>query len=341
MAQKQPIPEIRAAAFAAAREKCALSVEELAHLACLSKKQIHQLENGGRDAFYTPAIKYIAAKKVAQLIQLDEKAAFDFGPQAELPLASATDVGLSESAIEKAPEQALSQEITRPTEVAKSVIENPIHQAETKLAVTAIEGDSPQAAAHQTRANPKSSGKKWLWLLPAGAVALLLVQFQPLMQAQLDVVMSKDKSPEVLVAPLAPPAGSTTPSASTAEAPAAPTVVAPSPPATTAALPVVTAQSACPPSDSAMESYRPPGANKPGNIVFIRVGNAQVVCVIDADGVVQSKAMEPSFGISFYGKPPFKLLSSGELGSAEIFFQGYRMRPSAPDMRAMLLVQAD
>jgi DNA-binding XRE family transcriptional regulator len=313
MVHKQSIPEIRVAAFAAAREKCALTVEELANLACLSKKQIQQIENGGRDAFYTPAIKYIAAKKVAQLIQLDEKDAFDFGPQAELPLSPVTDVAVSSPPIEKALEQVPTQAKVRPAEAAESVIEKPINPAETK-----------------------SSGAKWLWFLPAGAVALLLVQFQPLLQEQLDAQMSPEKPVEFVAASAQPAA----PSAPTAEPQATPAVVVP-PPAASPAMPIVTAQSACPPSDGAMESYKPPAANKPGNIVYIRVGNSQVVCVIDADGVVQSKAMEPSFGISFYGKPPFKLLSSSELGSAEIFFQGYRMRPSAPDMKAMQLVQAD
>ena len=66
MAQKQSSPEIRCAAFSAAREKRALSVEQLALLACLSKKQIQQIENGQSNSFYSPAIKLVAAKKVAK-----------------------------------------------------------------------------------------------------------------------------------------------------------------------------------------------------------------------------------------------------------------------------------
>jgi hypothetical protein len=65
-----------------------------------------------------------------------------------------------------------------------------------------------------------------------------------------------------------------------------------------------------------------------------------LVCVIDAGGVVQSKTLEPGLGHSFYGKPPFKLLTSG-LSSAEVFFQGFRVRPSNADSKSMLLVQAD
>lgn len=73
-----------------------MSVEELAHLACLTKKQIQQIENGGRNAFYSLEIKYVAAKKVAKLIQLDEKDAFDFGPQEELPLSLVGELAQSE-----------------------------------------------------------------------------------------------------------------------------------------------------------------------------------------------------------------------------------------------------
>ena len=68
-----------------------MSVEQLALLACLSNKQIQQIENGQSSSFYSPTIKLVAARKVAKLIQLDEKDAFDFGPQAELPFAQVAD----------------------------------------------------------------------------------------------------------------------------------------------------------------------------------------------------------------------------------------------------------
>jgi hypothetical protein len=77
-----------------------------------------------------------------------------------------------------------------------------------------------------------------------------------------------------------------------------------------------------------------------GNMVYVKIPAAQVICVVDADGKVQSKAMEPGLGRSFYGKPPFKLMTSG-LSSAEVFFQGLRVRPSNADSKSILLVQAD
>jgi hypothetical protein len=102
----------------------------------------------------------------------------------------------------------------------------------------------------------------------------------------------------------------------------------------------VSANPACPLSDASIENYKSPAASKPGNMVYVKMPTAQVICVVDGDGKVQSKAMEPGLGHSFYGKSPFKLMTSG-LSSAEVFFQGYRVRPSNADSKSILLVQAD
>lgn len=358
MAHKQPIPEIRAAAFTAAREKCALSVEELANLACLSKKQIQQIENGQSSTFYSPSVKFTAAKKVAQLIQLDEKAAFDFGPQAELPLAQAAEPEISAPIPSATPDSNSDKKKDANSvvveEVTKQEIEKEVHktgakkrkskalasdsmQPEMKVPASAVLLEpAPRKSTQSTSANPKSSAAKWLWLLPAGAVALLLVQFQPLLQEQLDAQMSPDKPVESVTAPAAAaPAESAKPSAPTTETQAAPAVVASSAPIATAAVP-----SACPPSDTVVESYKPPYANKPGNMVYVKSSIAQLMCVEDGDGKLQAKTIEAGAGYSFYGKPPFKLFTSG-LSSAEVFFQGLRVRPSNTESKTILLVQVD
>jgi hypothetical protein len=102
----------------------------------------------------------------------------------------------------------------------------------------------------------------------------------------------------------------------------------------------VAANSACPLPDASIENYKSPSASKPGNMVFVKMPTAQIVCVEDGDGKVQTKTMEPGLGHSFYGKPPFKLMTSG-LSSAEVFFQGFRVRPSNAASKSILLVQAD
>jgi hypothetical protein len=192
----------------------------------------------------------------------------------------------------------------------------------------------------------KQAGKKWVWLLPVGALALAVVQFQPLIMDQLDALMGKPKPAEATALTVAPvdavPASPPAEPVSTAPAvtPQASPPVTPSPATTPSPAIVVAANPACPPSDASIENYKSPSPSKPGNMVYIKVSTAQIVCVEDGDGKVQSKAMEPSLGHSFYGKPPFKLLTSG-LSSAEVFFQGFRVRPSNADSKSILLVQVD
>ena len=376
MAQKQSSPEIRCAAFSAAREKRALSVEQLALLACLSKKQIQQIENGQSNSFYSPAIKLVAAKKVAKLIQLDEKDAFDFGPQAELPLTQADELTPSESSVAESrplideakaveqsdaskpalPENAI--EVVRPKEdepneakkaagrKRKSDLVSPTSNQPNAKPVLVEPNPEPNKPALFTAREQKQASKKWVWLLPVGALVLALVQFQPLLEDQLDAWMGKPKPAEataltvapVDAAPASPPAEPA--SATPAVTPQASPAVTPSTAVTPSPAIVVAANSACPPTDASIENYKSPAASKPGNMVYVKMPTAQVICVEDGDGKVQSKAMEPGLGHSFYGKPPFKLLTSG-LSSAEVFFQGYRVRPSNADSKSIVLVQAD
>lgn len=376
--QKQSSPEIRGAAFSAAREKCAMSVEQLALLACLSKKQIQQIENGQSSSFYSPTIKLVAAKKVAKLIQLDEKDAFDFGPQAELPLSQEGEFTQGESslaesqplldvakvaeqsgapgpllpknAIEVAePKEDESNEVkkaarkTRKTEAESRAVS----QLEAKPILVEAVKPEPSMQAQALGHEQKSAGKKWVWLLPVGALVLALVQFQPLFVSQLDALMGKPKQAEVIAltvtpvdtAPASPPPAEPVSAAPTVSLQANP-VATPSPATTPSPAIVVAANSACPPTDAPIENYKSPAASKPGNMVYVKMPTAQVICVEDGDGKVQSKAMEPGLGHSFYGKPPFKLLTSG-LSSAEVFFQGFRVRPSNADSKSIVLVQAD
>jgi DNA-binding XRE family transcriptional regulator len=337
MASKQSSPEIRGAIFIAAREKCAMSVEELAHLACLSKKQIQKIENGQSSTFYSPTVKLTAAKKVAKLIQLDEKDAFDFGPQAEFPFAQAADAIQSElTGAEQESSLDLKKETTK--QETPQAYEAEPQKAKNKTA-SQLEA-KPGMRAHSDGSEQKPKGKKWVWLLPVGALVLALVQFQPFLDDQLGAMMGKPKPVEVVelaaapaeATPANPPAE---PASSTAAAtPQVPPVVTPSPTVAVAANP------GCPLPDASIENYKSPSASKPGNMVFVKMPTAQIVCVEDGDGKVQIKTMEPGLGYSFYGKPPFKLLTSG-LSSAEVFFQGFRVRSSNADSKSILLVQAD
>ena len=66
------LPEIQGQVLKAAREKMRLKPEELAHRACLVKKNIFELEEGGTSSFFTEAHKVNVAKKVAKILELDE-----------------------------------------------------------------------------------------------------------------------------------------------------------------------------------------------------------------------------------------------------------------------------
>jgi cytoskeleton protein RodZ len=369
MAGKQSTPEIRTEAFIAAREKCALSVEELAHLACLSKKQIQQIENGQSSTFYSPAVKFTAAKKVAKLIQLEEKDAFDFGPQAELPFVQAAEVTQAEltaaqhdspvDAKKEAPKKEAAQTNEgEPKEAKKAVnrktksdaTSSEYSQADAKPSLVGAPTLESSKRTHTGVREQKSTGKSWLWLLPVGGLVLVLSQFQPVLRNQLDAMMGKAKPVEAIALPSAPAADTAPSNPPATEANAAPVPAATPSPAVPAATPVppvapsspapVAAASGCPPADGAMENYKPASAGKPGNVVFVKANTAQLVCVIDAGGLAQSKTLEPGLGHSFYGKPPFKVLTPG-FAAVEVYFQGFRVRPSAPDAKNIQLVQAD
>lgn len=328
--QRKPIQDIRAQAFIDAREKRGLSVEELASLACLSKKQIQQIENGQTDAFYSPFIKYTAAKKIASLIQLSEQEAFDLGPLAQ-----------TEVEAQSAPANVMEESVALPAQAS-------VDTAEVELAPAGLPkaGLEPRQPMLYSSTNHKKLGSKVVWLLPIVAMVIAIIQFQPLIEQELDAFMAKtateaEPAPVVASAPPAdtPPATDAAPAGAV---PAASAVTAESSPATVAAPAVASASAglACPAADGTIENYKPPYANKAGDMVYVKTNVKQVVCVVDGSGNTQTKVIEPGLGSSFYGKPPFKLLTSG-LASTEVYFQGLKVRPVNPDAKTILLVQVD
>ena len=68
----QTLPEIQGKLLKAVREKKQIKPEDLAHQACLSKKHIIELEEGGIRSFYSEAHKITVAKKIAKLLGIDE-----------------------------------------------------------------------------------------------------------------------------------------------------------------------------------------------------------------------------------------------------------------------------
>jgi cytoskeleton protein RodZ len=56
-----------------AREKAGLTQEVLAKQACLSSRQLEQIESGGNTCFYSEAIKLASARRIAKILGLAEE----------------------------------------------------------------------------------------------------------------------------------------------------------------------------------------------------------------------------------------------------------------------------
>ncbi len=70
------ISQIDGQAVRLQRETLGWATTDLATLACLSTKQIKQIEEGGTSAFYSENVKLTAARKVAALLQMTEAQLF-------------------------------------------------------------------------------------------------------------------------------------------------------------------------------------------------------------------------------------------------------------------------
>ncbi len=76
MTNHNDIPEILGAEFTRARERAGLSTIDLAKMASLTTSHVEQIENGESSSFYSPAIKFVAAKKLASFLGLPETECF-------------------------------------------------------------------------------------------------------------------------------------------------------------------------------------------------------------------------------------------------------------------------
>jgi transcriptional regulator with XRE-family HTH domain len=76
MTNQNDIPEILGTEFTRARERAGLSTIDLAKMASLTTSHVEQIENGESSSFYSPAIKFVAAKKLASFLGLPETECF-------------------------------------------------------------------------------------------------------------------------------------------------------------------------------------------------------------------------------------------------------------------------
>lgn len=338
------LPDINQAAFKAAREKQGLSTKDLAGKACLSVHQIDQIENGGLASFYGVQIKFTAAKKVALILGLSESEAFEtLVTQAIITEAPATE---NVAAVVSAQaEVAEITEVVEPVEVVKvaAAAEVAEEAEEAKVAELPKVNAKPhwenpgEVEVKSSTASTVSPRKKRFLVVGLIALAIFaIVNLCPLFfpDPVQEVILVEEKIADPVLSAEVPPAASPTVSALGAApvaAPSAALVVSTVAPPTTQA-----ASEACPSADVNMVSYKPASARKSGDMVYMQAKTKQIVCVTDASGKSQLFTIEPEKGASFYGKPPFKVLTSG-LALVDLYFQGGKVRLDNAGAKTILL----
>jgi cytoskeleton protein RodZ len=331
------LPEIRKEAFTKARESLGLSTKDLAGMACLSVRQIEQIENGESSSFYGAQVKVTAAKKVAGLLKMTPEEAFDFSGVVqpvkpvdaqeklqEKDQTSAVDKSAKSKKAKETKKQVDQQEdnFSEEKEVAPVAAANA--SAQEKSAPRKIEPSALDYSV-KSKANPKK--KLILILAIAAAVTFSVINLRPLFfpePVKEEVVIIQEVAPEPAPPPTSPPVES---------APAAPAPVS-------APAPAVTASTDCPVPDSTTLTYKPDAPKKSGDMVYLQSKTVQTVCISDATGKIQNKTLEPGVGVSVYGKPPFKVLTGG-LNQVDIYYQGAKVRIANPSAKTINLESAE
>jgi len=277
-------------------------------MACLSTRQIEQIENGETSSFYGSQIKVTAAKKVAKLLQLSDEDAFDYGVQALEKSDAKQDAALE------------PKEQVEKVQLLASVI------AEKKEPATKVQTKQLPLSGIVTKPKSTSQKKFFLWFSVLAAVVFSVINFQALFFAekpeQIIVVKEEIIEPDPPLPPLAATPAEPVPAVAPAAVTAAPVIAA-------------DASGVCP-AEEGIISYKPEAPRKKADMVYVQAKSKQVICVTDASGKSQNKLLEPGAGASFYGKPPFKVLTGG-LNQADVFFQGEKVRLSNPNIKTLIL----
>ena len=299
---KNKIPTIRCLAFIEARERLGLSTEVLALSACLSKKQIEQIENGEQSAFYSAALKLRSAQKVAIILGLEEADYLEV--EIEAPPAPAA-VVLSEP------------------EPTRTLAPTPLPVLEIEIEKDKVSTPILKPGTAPTDLQIKDKQRKlFLYASVAAAFVFAIIHFgNDVVTVSAPVPTAPLVAAPALIKEVSIPAPEPTPVA----------MIEPN-----AKPAAVISDVACPKPENNPVMYKTSSPSKAGDMVYVQSLSQQVVCVIDAAGKEQSKTLEAGASYSFYGAPPFKLLTTN-LAQTEIFFQGLRVRPSNPEAKTLIL----
>jgi cytoskeleton protein RodZ len=344
------LPEIQGKVFKAAREKLRLDVQDLATKACLSKKHITELEQGGITSFYSESHKITVAKKVAKILQLDESLVLvhpdgDLAQQESLPF---------DTAVEDIQQPVKVQETKAAKEEKVSAAENkPVAQESNQETAKPAAASKPvkvslenlQSGGQMDSSRPKSKRSRsglisvLLLILVAGGLyssknEIIALFNPPAAEPQAVVVEgAAPQDPKDEGANSNNPTNPANPASPSAPSSAAPAV------ANVAAVAPLPSDVGCPKPDANVTEQSVTEPTKPGNFVHVIVKSRQIVCVLDATGKSMMQSIEPGPGHTFGGKAPFTVLTNG-LSQTSVFFQGRPVRPINEQARTMRVKEA-
>ena len=322
------LPEIRKEAFTKAREGLGLSTKDLSGMACLSVRQIEQIENGESSSFYGAQVKFTAAKKVAGLLKLAPEDAFDFSGVAQAPKAVEVEEKLQEetntSAVVKKAKPEKEKE-SRPAVVERV--------AEAKSNTVSASNISQSTIDYSVKSKAPADPKKKIFMLLAIGAAIIFaaVNLRPMFYPEPikeEVVIIQEVAPTPAPAP--EPVADVKPAVAPAEL---------TPASTPASVPAAVSAE-CPTADASPLIYKPDAPKKAGDMVYLQSKTAQTVCVVDATGKTQNKTLEPGVGASVYGKSPLKVLTGG-LNQVDLYYQGAKVRIGNSAGKTIILEAAE
>ena len=355
------ITQINGRAFQEARERLGISVKDLAKQSCFSVRQIEQIENGKSDAFYSLAIKANAAKKIAHLLKLSEAEAFEFKVDS-LTLAAekdtlSTDTNSSQSSLTSSPATTPARSIATHTDAVDSRFSS--HSSALSEQLEPRFGPEQDGTGSLVSLNHKPrSGRTLIIGLALAAIVLLVVLIQSdlLIQIQnpfspkpapvVEVMIPEDKpaEPEKLGMTSDNNASTASPAVTLNTNAATGTVGSNSAPSTalatvapSAAITPNNTLEGCPSVGVSASAYTPTQSNRSADMVYVVSKVNQTVCVVDANGKIQNRSLDAGASASFYGKPPFKVMTSG-LSQVDLFFQGWKVRPTNPNEKTIELL---
>ena len=263
-------PQINGALLRMRREELGWALADLATRACLSNKQVKQIEEGGTSSFYSDTVKMTAAKKIGGILGLPEQSVFvveepevvleEVTTQEETPSPTGDDVHADHSASDSDKTQA----VTAPSAAGhdSNAIQEDIASPAVKpylkspsIETTVIQKSTNSALDSEDKPKSKNS----LWFIIALFVAAL--GLAAVMQQPASTPPAEPPPPiQVLPTEAADPAASA-PSAAASGAMAVAPVVAPAPAASSVTSVSPTASGTAP--VSATPTARPAVATTP------------------------------------------------------------------------------